>query len=415
MENFQDIYLKNKSNLLGYKYSNIDLFKQKLLNKIKIDSKYFNKDESIKHLDKGFLNNFIFKFDKLKNNIIHAENNNIENSILNISDTTLYELTNFKKNKIIFNTLYDNLDLIDKLILKDKKAISSDFILNLNTIFLNSGFEIIIQNNDSQLLTINHEYSDKAIFAKNYFRIGKNVSITIIENINSKNKSYNNLLNFFDLDEGSNVNHYVLHNSNEDSLSKVTSFINCSEKTSFNQCVFNISSSNTRNHHYGNLNGQNSEINLRGIFFGAREQIIDNKTEINHFFPNCSSNQTYKGILGENAKASYLSKTYVKDIAQKTEGYQLSKGIILSDKASFYSKPELKIYADDVKCSHGSTISSFDKNQIFYLRSRGLSKKLSKSFLIKSFYNDIIDSLDNKNYVNDVRVNADNWIKKNLN
>ena len=76
-------------------------------------------------------------------------------------------------------------------------------------------------NNDSQLLTINHEYSDKAIFAKNYFRIGKNVSITIIENINSKNKSYNNLLNFFDLDEGSNVNHYVLHNSNEDSLSKV--------------------------------------------------------------------------------------------------------------------------------------------------------------------------------------------------
>ena len=119
--------------------------------------------------------------------------------------------------------------------------------------------------------------------------------------------------------------------------------------------------------------------------------IVDNKTTVNHFSHSCSSNQIYKGILTDDAKASYLSKTYVDKQAQKTDGYQLSKGILLSKDAYFHSKPELKIYADDVKCSHGSTSGSIDEDSLYYLMTRGLKKEDAAKLLIKGFLNDVVE------------------------
>ena len=136
---------------------------------------------------------------------------------------------------------------------------------------------------------------------------------------------------------------------------------------------------------------QLKKLNL--LLKGKKKQIIDNKTNINHLNHSCSSNQIYKGVLTDNAKASYLSKTFVDKQAQKTDGYQLSKGILLSDDAYFHSKPELKIYADDVKCSHGSTIGPIDEQLIYYIRSRGINKKEATNILIKSFINDNLEKL----------------------
>ena len=123
-------------------------------------------------------------------------------------------------------------------------------------------------------------------------------------------------------------------------------------------------------------NYQVSIYNTRGQLvheqsIAGNDQIIDNKTQVNHNFPNCKSSQRYKGVLTDQSQASYLSKTFVDKLAQKTEAYQLSKGILLSDNSYFHSKPELKIFADDVKCSHGSTIGPMDRDLLFYLRSRG--------------------------------------------
>ena len=98
--------------------------------------------------------------------------------------------------------------------------------------------------------------------------------------------------------------------------------------------------------------------------------------------------------VSDRSKATYFSYTHVDQVAQKTEGYQLSKGILLSDNASYFSKPELKIYADDVKCSHGSTIGPIDENAIFYLRSRGMSKIAATKILISSFINEELSSID---------------------
>ena len=105
----------------------------------------------------------------------------------------------------------------------------------------------------------------------------------------------------------------------------------------------------------------------------------------------------YKGILNNNSKANYYSNTFVSQNAQKTEGYQLSKGILLTDECSFFSKPELRIFADDVKCSHGSTIGPVDESALYYLRSRGINKNQAMKMIISSFIEEDIKYLDNTN------------------
>ena len=107
--------------------------------------------------------------------------------------------------------------------------------------------------------------------------------------------------------------------------------------------------------------------------------------------PNCKSYQKVKNVLNEESKGIFQGKIYVKDVAQKTDAYQLSKALILNDNAEFNSKPELEIYADDVKCTHGSTSGSIDENSIHYLMTRGLSRQTSMKLLIKGFLNDIVE------------------------
>ena len=117
------------------------------------------------------------------------------------------------------------------------------------------------------------------------------------------------------------------------------------------------------------------------------------KTRINHLVPNCKSYQKVKSVVDSESKGVYQGKIYVQDVAQKTNAYQLSKAILLNEKSEFNSKPELEIYADDVKCSHGSTSGSIDEDSIYYLMSRGLNRKESIELLIEGFLNEISHSI----------------------
>ena len=117
------------------------------------------------------------------------------------------------------------------------------------------------------------------------------------------------------------------------------------------------------------------------------------KTRINHLAPNCKSYQRVKNVLSSDGKGVYQGKIFVKDIAQKTNAYQLSKAMMLSDNSEFDSKPELEIYADDVKCSHGSTSGSVDEDSIYYLMTRGLNRKESVKLLVNGFLNEVIDMI----------------------
>ena len=127
------------------------------------------------------------------------------------------------------------------------------------------------------------------------------------------------------------------------------------------------------------------------------------KTRVNHFYPNCRSYQNVKNVLNSASKGVYQGKIFVKDVAQKTDAYQLSKAILLSEKSEFNSKPELEIYADDVKCSHGSTSGNLDQDSIYYLMTRGLSKKESTNLLVEGFLNEIIESIKSSSIRNFIK------------
>ena len=132
---------------------------------------------------------------------------------------------------------------------------------------------------------------------------------------------------------------------------------------------------------------------MNGIFSLKDNKQHEIRTSINHLVENTKSYQLIKSVLGKNSKAVYQGRIYVDSIAQKTDGYQLSKAILLDETSEFNAKPELEIYADDVKCSHGSASGSLNENSIFYLMSRGLNYKESKELLINGFLLDVVEKI----------------------
>lgn len=141
------------------------------------------------------------------------------------------------------------------------------------------------------------------------------------------------------------------------------------------------------------LNGSNIESHMYGLYLTNEDQLVDNHTLVNHKEPHCESNQLYKGILMDRSRAVFNGKVYVHSIAQKTNAFQQNNNILFSDNATIYTKPQLEIFADDVKCSHGSTIGQLDEEAMFYLRARGLGKEDAQSLLVNAFAFDVTEKL----------------------
>jgi len=141
------------------------------------------------------------------------------------------------------------------------------------------------------------------------------------------------------------------------------------------------------------LDGEGIDSTLNGLFLGADEEQVDNYTTIEHVRPNCSSHELYKGILTDRARGVFRGKIHVQQAAQKTDAYQSNQNLLLSDDADITSKPQLEIYADDVKCSHGSTTGQLDRDAIFYLRARGVSRPNAIRILTRAFAGEIVDRI----------------------
>ena len=151
-----------------------------------------------------------------------------------------------------------------------------------------------------------------------------------------------------------------------------------------------------RNNVYVHVDGENAETNLYGLYLTDDKQLVDNHTVIDHKVPNCNSNELYKGVLDGQSTGVFNGKVYVREQAQKINAFQSNGNVLLSDNASMNSKPELEIYADDVKCSHGSTTGQIDEEAIYYLRARGISEKSAKSLLINGFVGEVVDQISNE-------------------
>lgn len=150
----------------------------------------------------------------------------------------------------------------------------------------------------------------------------------------------------------------------------------------------------TRNNVTVTLNGEGTHSTIDGLYLLNDNQHADNHSLVNHLHPNCESSQLYKGILNGSSRAVFNGKIYVDPIAQKTNSYQLNKNLLLGPKARVDTKPQLEIFADDVKCTHGATIGQLDEEQMFYLQARGIQKHEALKALAKGFVNDLIDSVE---------------------
>lgn len=161
----------------------------------------------------------------------------------------------------------------------------------------------------------------------------------------------------------------------------------------FHSYVIDTGGKTVRNTHATYLRGENTETHLLGNYIATEDQSIDNQTFIDHAIPNCYSNELYKGIAADRGKAIFNGKILVRKDAQKTNAFQQNASLVLSPFAVIDAKPQLEIFADDVKCSHGATIGQLDEDSVFYLRSRGLSENASRRMLQKAFVDEVVDHL----------------------
>ena len=411
----QNIYNINQDSILFEESSFFKKTKKKLIDNYRLNPKIIRNNESIKFIDKKIIRDLQYKFDKNKQQILIDKNLNNPFTSIFLKNGHLQKIENINEKKFQIKSLENEPRLAEKKFLKYQDLFEDDYIINLNSIFLNTCYDFDFSKNISQKVYLSHniDNSGNTNYTRNFININENSKIVFIEDFSNQLKSNQNIINFFEVQKNSELVHLVIQNNSIDSSLQFTTHANCYENSTYKQIIFNTSASSSRNHHYVNLLEKNAFTNLNGVFFGSSDQIIDNKTQANHFAENCISEQKYKGIMRDNSKGNYMSKTYVDKIAQKTEAYQLSKGIILSENAFFHSKPELKIFADDVKCSHGSTIGSFDDNILFYMKSRGLSENLAISLLIKSFFAEMLTEQTDITFRNLVNESVEGWLQNN--
>lgn len=148
-----------------------------------------------------------------------------------------------------------------------------------------------------------------------------------------------------------------------------------------------------RNNLHLDLNGSNTESHLFGLYLAGNQQLTDIHTTVNHLFPNCFSNELYKGVLLDNSRSVFSGRIYVAQDAQKTNAFQQNNNILLSNKAIVDSKPQLEIFADDVKCSHGSTVGSINKEALFYLQTRGIGEIAARNLMVQAFAFDVTNKI----------------------
>jgi len=283
----------------------------------------------------------------------------------------------------------------------NKIANADDSLTSLNTAFAIEGAYINIPKNkvaDKPIEIMYFSTGNEAalmVQPRNLVIVGKNAQVQIIErhqSLNSNPVLTNSVTEIF-AQERALVDYYKIQNDLQSANLVDNTFIAQKGQSHASVHTFSFGGNITRN----NLNfyhqGERVESTLKGITIIGDKQLVDHYTLVRHAEPNCESHQNYKGIFNDNSTGVFNGKIYVEKEAQKTDAFQQNNNILLSEKASINAKPQLEIFADDVKCSHGCTIGQLDESAMFYMQSRGIPKKEAKALLMYAFSNEVIESI----------------------
>ena len=276
---------------------------------------------------------------------------------------------------------------------------------NLNTALHQGGFCLkIIPNYKFRYPIIIYNYlsgslKNKIINSSEIFDISKNSEVTIIEYLidESEGNFFKNTFKYLDIAENSSLNYYLVNKNESNNFFYNFSKVLISKNSNFKKYLFSSGIKFSKSDDNIKLNGENSSSEIYSGLFLGKNNHQEIKTNIQHLKPNCQSHQDIKNVLNTSSKGIFQGKIFVDQIAQKTDAYQLSKGLLLDEDSEFSSKPELEIYADDVKCSHGSTSGNIDKDALFYLKARGIEEKEAIKMIIRGFLESIFKNVKNKN------------------
>lgn len=230
---------------------------------------------------------------------------------------------------------------------------------------------------------------------RNLIVVGKNAEVKMAESFRTigDNGSFTNVVTEIVVEENANVQYYKVQNETEKAYHIGTTQVLQKDKSHFYAVTVTVNGGFVRNNLNIVLDGQYCESFMYGLYFPNGKQHVDNHTLVDHAKPNSYSNELYKGILKDKSTGVFNGKIFVREYASKTNAYQSCRNVVLSDEASMNTKPQLEIYNDDVKCSHGTTTGKLNDEAIFYMRSRGIPKAEAVTLLMYAFCEDVISQI----------------------
>jgi len=281
------------------------------------------------------------------------------------------------------------------------KIAKQDNLTSLNTAFATEGAYINIPKNTEvkkpiQILNFTTGSQEATMLQpRNLIVVGENAQVQIIERHQSltANPVLSNVVTEVFADKAANVDYYKIQNDETTASLVDNTYIEQQSNSVVSVHTFSFGGNITRNNLNFYQKGEHIDSILKGITIVEGKQHVDHHTLVHHIEPNCESHQDYKGIFNERSTGVFNGKVIVEKEAQKTNAYQQNNNVLISDKATINAKPQLEIFADDVKCSHGCTIGQLDEDALFYMQQRGIPKKEGKALLMYAFANTVLESV----------------------
>ena len=351
------------------------------------DLQIFNEEIALKY------NNDLLIKDFEHNKIVLLNGNFIESN---------FAFENEKKINIrSLKNIFENKTDFDKI--KDYFSDEQNSMISLNHALANDGIILEIDDNYSfnKPLVIYNLFDqnafNKIINNKIFISLGEESNLSVVDFFRCENdvKYFNNTIHNYTIKKNSSLKKFSINDALDNSYNYSSVKVKSYSNSSFENFLLSLGPNLIKNEIHCSLLENYSSCLINGVMLLKGNQHHELKTNVNHKYENCKSSQLIKSVLLDKSNGTYQGKIYVDKRAQKTNGYQLSKALVLSENSEFNSKPELEIYADDVKCSHGSTTGNIDENSIFYLMSRGLKRDQANKMIVEGFLNEVIETINN--------------------
>lgn len=274
------------------------------------------------------------------------------------------------------------------------------FFVNVNSAYSQDGAFVYVKAGkalDKPVHVLNLVDGDLvAAYPRNLIVAEKNAQANVVVTYESVDAgtTLSNVINEVVVMEGAKVVVDKIQNENNQTFHIGSDYATVAKSATFTINTIPVNGKIVRNNLNISLTGKGSTANLNGAICLKDHVHVDNQTLVNHMEPNCDSNELYKSVVNGSPKSIFNGKIYVDKKAQKTNAFQSNANILLSDDATAFAKPQLEIYADDVKCSHGCTIGQFDEEALFYLRARGMRKRTAERVLLEAFIGEVVDNIE---------------------